>query len=306
MSTMSPNTSLLDAKNASPSNLTPAPLTGPSSAVVFAFQGLQPPSNLYVNVDDQLIISAATSQTAEVVTINARLLMPNGRVEDMQFQIRPANTRVVLKQAFPLAEGFLLSVSASAAVAVTRGQTFVRVSLQRSASGAGQPAYCLMADYATTQAVPGYPNGRTLSPTEGPGNVYTFSNPPPAAGNDFNCPVPTYARWRIRAVTAQLTTSAGVVNREPALIIYQSGNITYQAAALVVQTASTTVFYSGVGLTPYTQCNPLIQLIGMPPDLVLSGQIGAAASIRSNTINLQGADQWTSQIFIVEEWLDNV
>ena len=303
---MSRNTSLLDAKNASPSNLTPAPLTGPSSAVVFAFQGLQPPSNLYVNVDDQLIISAATSQTAEVVTINARLLMPNGRVEDMQFQIRPANTRVVLKQSFPLAEGFLLSVSASAAVAVTRGQTFVRVSLQRSASGAGQPAYVLLADYVTTQAVPGYPNGRILSPTEGPGYIYGVSVGNPSAGVGWQIANPTNARWKIRSFEATLTTNATAGNRTPQVTIADLGGGVFLGPGIASIPASTSAIVSGFACTPYAAASVGEFVVPIPPDCFLPGPPTVSAYLAVSAVGTLGTDQWSNIRVLVEEWLDNV
>lgn len=303
---MSPNTSLLAAKNASPSDRTPAPLTGPSSAVQFAFQGLQPPSNLYINVDDQLVISGATSQSAETITVNVRLLMPNGRLEDMQFFIKPGNTRTVLKQSFPLAEGFLLSMSASAAVAKTRGQTYVRVSLQRSAGGAGQPAYCLMADYVTTQSVPGYPNGRVLSPSEGPGNVYTFPVSNPGAGADWIQTVPVNARWRVRSWTALLTTSASAGNRNVQSVLNVSLGTSFQLPAAVSIPASTSAVVTASGLSPYTGALTTSVAVPLPPDCVLSGVSGSLMQLGTITAGLLAGDQWSAINLLIEEWLDNV
>lgn len=303
---MNPNQTLLESRNQSASDVTPAPLTGPSSVVSYGFQGIQPPSMLYVNVDDQLIVSAATSQTAEVVTVNVRLLLPTGRIEDMQFQIRPANTRTVLKQSFGLAEGFLLSMSASAAVATTRGQTFVRVALQRSAGGAGQPAFCLMADYVTTQAVPGYPNGRILSPTEGPGYVYGFSQSAPAVGVDQAVTVPNNTRWRVRAAWCQLTASAGVANRDVTIVIGVGGTWTWQATSLAAVTASQVVIFSIGAVTPYTELLGTFQILPIPPDIVLQYSSFGSGGMSTVTTNLQAGDQWSAIRMLVEEWLDNI
>jgi hypothetical protein len=306
MGTMSPNTSLLGAKNASPSDLTPAPLTGPSSAVQFAFQGLQPPSALYVNVDDQLIISAASSQSAEIVTVNVRLLLPNGRLEDMQFFVKPANTRAVLKTSFPLAEGFILSMSAAAAVAVTRGQTFARVALQRAAGGAGQPAYCLMADYVTTQAVPGFPNGRILSPSEGPGNCYNFIGSVPVAGNESTVILPLNVRWRIRAAQAKLTTSATAGNRLVHVNISGVTSVFWTAGALVSQAASLGYTYDFAGITPYTPNDPLYNVVPIPADCVVTQNSALNWTFATFTGGILAGDQWTALNILVEEWLDNV
>jgi hypothetical protein len=305
MSTMNPNQSLLQGAHQTESDKTPAALSGPSSAVSFAFKQIIPPSELYVNVDDQLIISGATSQTAEIVTVNVRLLLPNGRVEDMQFQIRPVNTRAVLKQAFGLAEGFLLSISASAAVAVTRGQTFLRVALQRSASGTGNPAYVLLADYVTTQAIPGYPNGRILSPVEGPGNILTVTLGNPGAGADWSFALPTNTRWRLQSFRATLTTSAAVANRLVRVHVDGTTGGLWNGPAMVAQTASQVITYSGGALTPIVGIDPTIIMLPLPPNLIINGASVAVQSFGSNTTAIQGADQWSVIAALVEEWLDN-
>jgi len=306
MSTMNPNQTLLQGKNQSVPDLTPAPLAGPSSSVSFLFEGVIPPSELYVNVDDQLIVSAATSQNGEIVTVNVRLLLPNGRIEDMQYQIRPANTRAVTKQSFGLAEGFLLSMSASAAVSVTRGQTFVRAALQRSASGTGQPAYVLLADYATTQSVPGYPNGRILSPTEGPGQIYIYTTGNPGAGNQWQISTPVNARWRIRAAGSTFTTSAAVANRFPGIEIIVGGNLPWTSFCLAAVVASTTQLVYAGGITPYTSGVTTVSMLGLPPDLLISGVTGFQMVIGSITQGMQAGDAYTAIALLVEEWLDNV
>ena len=100
MGTINPNQSLLQGAHQTASDKTPAPLSPSSSQVTFDFVKVQPPSILYVDVDDQLVISAASSQASEVVTVNVRLLLPNGRIEDMQFSIRPLSGRQVHPQRF--------------------------------------------------------------------------------------------------------------------------------------------------------------------------------------------------------------
>lgn len=303
---MNPNQTLLQGKNQSASDVTPAPLSGPSSVVSFEFQKIQPPSMLYVNVDDQLIISGASSQTGEVITVNVRLLLPTGRIEDMQFQLRPANTRTVLKQSFGLAEGYLLSMSASASVAVTRGQTFLRVALQRSAGGAGQPAALILADYVTTQSVPGYPNGRILSPTEGPGQIYIYVGTNPGAGNQWQQNVPVNARWRVRGVQSTFTTSGTAGNRFPGITVLVGGNTVWTSYCLAAVIASTTQLVVAGSLTPYTSGVTTVSMLGLPPDLVISGVTGFQMLIQSLTSGMLAGDAYTGIALLVEEWLDNV
>lgn len=303
---MNPNQTLLQGAHQSVSDVTPAPLSGPSSTVSFAFKSIIPPSELYINVDDQLIISGASSVTSEVITVNVRLLLPNGRIEDMQFQIRPGTLRTVLKQSFGLAEGFLLSMSASSSLAVTRGQTFVRVSLQRSASGASQPAYVLLADYVTTQSVPGYPNGRILSPTEGPGNVYRFQQGAPAAGAEDLVSVPTNARWRIICFDLAFTTAVAVANRTPQIIVTSQGTDCGRFPVLANIPASIAALITGTGITPYTPIVATDYAVGLPPVLMLVNNNSQAGGLATVTPGLQAADQYGLWNLLVEEWLDNV
>lgn len=306
MTTQSPNTSLLAAKNATASDKTPAQLAQTSSAVSFAFQGVQPPSTLYVDVDDQFVLQAATSSTGEVVTVNVRLLLPNGRLEDMQFTINPINTRAVLRKTFALTQGYILSVSAVASIATTRGQTFLRISTQRAASGVGNPAQMLFSDYVTNQATSAYPNGRVLSPQEGPGFIYTPLISNPGAGLDWVINVPTNARWRVRGWNGAFTASAAVANRQVQFQVLYAGNFVFDGGALTNITASQSCNVTGTPLTPWQSVNPLDIIVPIPPDLVITPTLGNTATLRVTTLNLQGADAWTFIGMLVEEWLDNV
>jgi len=306
MATRPPNTTLLDASKNPASEKTPAHLAGSSHYVGFAVRDIPPPAELYIDVDDALVVQAASSVTAEVLTINVRLLLPNGRLEDNQFQIRPANTRTVLRQVFSLAEGFLLSVSAVASVAASRGQTFARIYLQRGASGTGQPGQVLFSDYVTTQIAPAYPNGRSLAPTDGPGLVYSFVVTNPAAGVDWTQTVPVNSRWRVRSWAAVFTASAAAGNRSVAVLIAGVGGTLWQASALANLIANQIAIVSAGGIVPYVQVNPNLLNLPMPPDLVLTGSSLIPQQIGSQTFGILAGDTWTAIHLLVEEWLDNV
>src|SRR5579864_5722224 len=101
-----------------------------SQVVSWQLKRLPPPSAVYITVDDVLRAAAASSQANEVVTISYRWIRAaDGKLDYGQFTIAPASDRSLKVQDQPLAEGFLLSVSCKAAVATTRGQTFVRLFL---------------------------------------------------------------------------------------------------------------------------------------------------------------------------------
>jgi hypothetical protein len=283
-----------------PGDFTPA---GPAQIVSWQMKRLTPPSPLYVTVDDVLVAGAASSQSAEVVTISYRLLRAmDSKVVLGEFTVVPTNTRAIKVAQQQLAEGFLLSVSCKAAVATTRGQTFVRLFLNPKALGGGQPGLMMMADYVTTAMAPGYPNGRTVTPVEGPGNVVSVAANNPPAGSDWSLSVPTNARWRVRSVNATFNASAAVANRQVIFNTLVGGLQQYTAGAIANITAGQTPIISFVPGTSYAPIAPNLLAVPLTPDLLLLG----GSVIGTNTNNLQAGDQWIPINALVEEWLDNV
>jgi hypothetical protein len=313
------------------------PKTGPDAGFVsgsrpaittFGFEGITPPSPLYIQRDDVLFVQAATSQTNEVVTFSGRLLQspfPFGGQPDQPGRVlteellrssnniipftvvlQPSNTRAVVSAALPLSEGYLLSLACVSTVAITRGQTFARASIINGGATVQFARQALFADYVTTQIAGGYPVGRILSPLEGPGFIRSVTNASPGAGADWNFPVPTNARWRVISGDAQLVTGAAVANRQVELQVLAVAQIVYTGPSIVNQVATTTVLYSWTGLGPYTPINAQRAILPIPPGLYLSANAGGAQSLASNTVNIQGADLWGAQALGVEEWLENV
>jgi|SRR5882724_6224022 len=305
-STPNSNTSLLDASKSPASDKTTAPLAGNSSRVSFEFKNVQPPSILYIDYDDALAISAATSQVSEILTVNVRLLEPDGRLQDMQFKIAPVNTRAVARLVFPLTQGYILSISAAAAVATTRGMTFLRVGIQRGASGPVQPSQMLFADYVTTLATSAYPYGRVLAPTEGPGWINSLIVANPAAGAEWTQAVPVNTRWRIRSAGWQLNASATVATRVPGIKLSSTQGLMWVSDPNMTVVAGGVANIFAAGIVPFTGGNPAIITVALPPDLVMTGLPANVDTIGSSTLALQAGDQYSAIVLFVEEWLDNV
>jgi hypothetical protein len=271
-------------------------------AVRFLSRGVQPPSSVYVGVNDDLIVGCATSQTGETVTISYRLLRTDGLIILGQFTVSPPNTRAVTTHIESLAEGFLLSVSCKAAVATTRGQTFLRVFLSDPALGGGQPSYMLMADYVTTQFAPAHPNGRVLAPSEGPGSTRTVTGTVPGAGFAPSLNVPLNARWRIKIIQATLTTSAVAGNRQVQLNLFINGTFITPGPPEVNVPPSNTSFCFCTPVRTVPIQTPAVQWLALPDGMIMLG----ADQISFLTASLSGTDQWSAITTSVEEWLDNV
>lgn len=284
-----------------PSDYTPAVQ---SKVVTWQLKRVTPPSPLYVSVDDKLVVGAATSQTNEVVTVNYRLLRASdGVIVPGQFTVTPTNNRTIVVKTQQLAEGFLLSASVKAAVATTRGMTFVRAFLGAGPFGAGQPSYMLMADYVTTAMAPAHPNGRVLAPTEGPGLLYSVRAAHSPAGTNWSFTVPTNARWRVESIQSLLVTSATVATRQVSLVIASPTDTIAIVPGNVNQAASQTEFYIwGDGLLYQVDTRP-VDSAPLPRNMILLPSF----VINAQVLSLQAADQWSDfPVVFVEEWLDNV
>jgi hypothetical protein len=297
--------------------------------VGFALSHIQPPSPLYIQRDDVLVIQASTSQSAEVITITGRLLLaptprggqpdaPSGAapaldlrnsniVQPILATVSPQNTRIPRVVTIPLAEGYLLSLASLAASAWTRGQTFVRATIVRGSGVSTQPSQVLFADYVTQAFGAAFPNGRVTSPVEGPGWLTVRSSAVPGAGLNPTLTVPTNARWRIQSVFTQLVTNATAGNRDVTLVLAVGATQVGAYPAAVHIPASTTALITGGGISAYTPIITADVQIPMPPDLALSWTSGGGAgSISTLTAGLLATDAYGAINALVEEWLDNV
>lgn len=279
-------------------------LAGPSRLVSWQMKRLAPPSSLYITTDDVLRVSAASSQANEAVTVSYRVLRAfDGAIVYGQFQVSPGSNRAAVAQDQPTTEGFLLSASCQAAIATTRGQTFVRLFLNPKALGAGQPAQMLMADYVTTAMAPGYPNGRVLAPSEGPGNIRGLTVAP-AANAEVSFAVPTNARWRVMGGVWNLVTDATAGNRSTEILAFIGG--AFVLDAFKSNLIASLTFRFNLGSTAFGETNAGgtgqdTIFIPLPPSLVFL----ASSTLSTSTTFVGAADRWTAQL-LVEEWLDNV
>jgi hypothetical protein len=181
-----------------------------------------------------------------------------------------------------------------------RGQTYVRVSALQVLD-TDVVRRVLISDYVTDDYWPsGSPQGRIISPLEGPGFLRTVTGSDPPAGQEFSITVPTNARWRIRHLRAVFVTSATTATRIAQLEVHVGGAARTALVPSEGQAASLTRRYN---LQPVT-FNPGIATTQIywlgSEDLVLP----QGAVISSNTLNLQAGDNWGAPVLLVEEWIE--
>ena len=310
-------------------NMDPKFRSGSFPAITsFGFDKISPPSSLYVQRDDVLLLEAA-SASVDTVIFNVRMLLapflqggqPDAQVdgkqtgtvvtkgivqpETFQINITAGQINTLQSRQVVLAEGYLLAIGAIASVQNARGVTFARALLVRgNASFLGANTFQpLFADYTTTVAPIGWPAGRFLHPTESTGGINRQNQANPGAGLDFSFQALAGQRWRVQSLVGTLTTSAAVANRQVHALVQDSGgNTTWNSAALAVQAASTAVTYTfGPGLTPQTTTDG-VAIVGLPSNLIM----GNSNKIVTLTTALQAGDQWSAINMNVEQWLDLV
>jgi len=282
-----------------------AKIYGARPLVRFLSQAVQPPSNVYVELVDVLRIVAASSQANEVLTVNYRLLLPNGDVTEGQTSVKISSDRAINIHDEPLAEGFLLSCSCKAAAATTRGQTFVRIFLVNPVLGPGQPSYMLMADYVTNAMAPAHPNGRVLAPTEGPGWRHSLTVANPGNNTDWSTTFPTNTRSRITSIAFYFNADATAGQRVSRIVFTSSTGVrTYEAFASAPVANTTFITAAGQGVTTITSATfyGLATTLLSLPDSVLSG----GGIVRTISTFIGAGDNLNFIGLEVEEWLENV
>jgi hypothetical protein len=290
----------------------------------FEFQNVTPPSSVYLQRDDVLALEVNSNIAAESVTFNIRQLMApfpiggqpdtpapitrdalslasNMVVTDQQTVTLPAGVRGIAKSV-NLNEGYLLSITAFAGNATLRGQTFARAYIIRGGPNKTFSAYMLFMDYPTILAGVGFPGGRQLHPTEGPGWIRGVTVGNPAAGADFILQAGPAQRWRLISLQATLTVANSGAARPVEFTVLSTGNQTARMATNVAApiNGAARVNFSNSG-TPSTAVATDIYA-QMPAGLIL----GPGDTVQSLTTNIVVGDQWSAISALVEEWIEGL
>lgn len=278
--------------------------SAPPTQVNFTLRSVAPPSDLYVQRDDTLVLMGITGISGgTTITLTVRLLRAaDGQIDTLQTTLKLANNYAATSTSLTLAEGYLLSVSAFDSASTSGGFTYAAAYLQRGGSTfpLQNSGYVLFADWTSVNVPIGWPGGRQMRSDDGPGlyRVNVVANP--VAGADWTLTVPNSARWELVTVNAQLTTAVAVANRQVQLQGTNAGVLIWNSPAAVNVPASTTAQISAMQGNTLTPVITTDVTIAIPPRLGMSvGMI-----IQSSTVGIQPADQWSNIRVGVRELLD--
>ncbi len=260
---------------------------------------------LWVTPDDTLIVGVRTGLAAQVLAVSARLWQPNGEPVQAQQNFKPPTDRSIHTFSLRLAYGYLLAaqvVALTTGQSPQRGQTFVSIRLARGSTTMPLTQQLLGMDYLTGQKPVGWPGGRVLDTVEFPGWGFQFQGGAVPAGADFNTSVPFATRWRVRGVSATLTTSAVAGNRFVGLQTQGLFTMTIRVIGTVAQLASQVISYMWIpGLNIATKSDATGIDDFIPPDLVIND----GTLLGTKTVGLLAGDQWSNILFWVEEILED-
>ncbi len=300
MGTLPKNTTLLEASKGTPSDTTPAQVGAPPRAVSFNEKLVTPPSLVYIDRDDTILVRVFNSTAGNTIRISARLLLANGQINRTQAIIPITGNRVENDFIVTLAEGYLLSlVIDNATVAPVQGQCYVEALLFQGPALTGFNEELLCFGYVSALNHVGYPNGTNSLPATGTGFIHSVQVANPAAGADWTFTVPTTTRMRIVSLAATLTTAVAVANREPQIIIDDGVNTYWEAEVAVNIPASTVNVITATALSIPNGIVTTTQNIPIPPALILPN----GHRLRTNTVGIQAADQWSAIWILLEEWI---
>jgi hypothetical protein len=267
----------------------------------FGHENLQPAGNLYITVEDRLRVLILNRSGSVQLDINARIQRPDGQVIPLKQSITTLVSGAFQAFELDLTEGFLLDVVANCVTAnVHYGQVYVTVQLIRGASPNSIPTRVLIAAYAQSNVVIGWPDFPNQALTAGVGIPGTFNVANPGAGADWTFISALGDRSVVVSVEAVLTTAVAVANRVPHLQIQDTNNsIVFDVAAAAAQAASTVVRYSWIaGVQPVI--NDGAAIAPLPENLILV----VNHKIRTVTTAIQAADQWSAINIYIQSLLE--
>ena len=278
---------------------TDAGVVSSGSLIGLDTENASPPTNAYIGVNDQLQVYVASSLNPAYVRVYARILLPDGKIVPNDWTITSLYGRG--GNVFPqqLAEGFLLSLTVYDSNATDAGQTYVRVSLQRSGTVNYTVAQVLLAGYVYTNNLLSWPSSPLWPKLFGRGHMRAVVGTVPAPGQEISEQVPGNTQWRLVSFIFALNTSATVATRGIVLMFDDGTNIYSALSVQINQPGTQIVSYtlgSGYGFSSVDATR-----IALP--LLTDHYINSGFRIRTVSSNLQAADQYFNVAYLVEEWL---
>lgn len=271
-----------------------------NTLVHFLRRRVQPPSLVYVTLNDIVQLRVWSPTAVSTVNLSIRMLDPANQVVPT-FETVTVQPNGSVPQLLNVSnvEGFLLSASIECPGS-RQGQCYVTLELARGQGSSDQTfGQVLIAGYPGQFFRIGYPQSPAKSPLDGNGAMRPIVGTTPAAGADVVDVVPAGRLWILQAVRLLFTAAAAVANRSVSLAIDDgAGHVMAQAAdsTLIVATQVVSICFAP-GLT--SPGAPLQHNVGW----VEQCRLLPGWRITTSTANIQVGDAITIPVYMVQEYV---
>jgi hypothetical protein len=265
--------------------------------ISFNVADVPPTQFLYLQDNDFISLNILSNAGATPsVTAKYRYLTPDNEVKEGS-----AVTGSGSFFQFIIGEGWLLSLALSTNASDSTIWTYVQVLLERQSltvHGTNTDYEVIWEGYVPQRIAEGWPDTPSKQISDGAGTLRSITGTTPAAGAEINEVVPTFRRWLLLALKASLTTGVAVANRFPGVRITDGALTSYLIHVSIAQAASLTQGFNFAPGQPFFNDTTGNFLIPLPQPIWLK----AGFQLKTDTVALQAADQWTAPQYLVMEW----
>ena len=258
--------------------------------VTFLTREIPPPSPLYIDEEDYLLIQYFSPSYAGNAEFHARFLSLDGEIKPIHRDLIISLTNTYLASRIDLEPGFLLSAHLyTSDTTIPRGAVYARLSIARSRVPKEILGYLLAQGFLSYSETLGWPPGKFDTTFDHPGIHDAFLLQDPAAGANLDYSIPAARRYQLLALRIPFTTSATVADRQVILTLGEDAIEYFRSEPAPIQTASLTRTYDFLAGWPHRETafdSPGYIRLSLPVDIILLYN----HKIRTSILNLQVDD----------------
>jgi len=287
------------APNTPPNGPLPSAIQTTHPFIAFKPDNVPPSQSIYLQLNDIIIIKHIANIVFPAFTVNYRYLTPQGEIKEGVKQIFPGFAGAI--DQLPLGEAWLLSITIQPTSTPGIGSwVWAQIGIIRGALSANssQVHSIIWSGYVVQSGLNGWPGTPSKEIQDGPGFIESITGQAVAAGAEVNELVPGFRRWSLLVFRVNFTTSAAVGNRFPRFLIDDGVNTLFLIGTNVAQVASTGVNYHLAPGSQFYNDTQASIIIPAPSPTQLKG----GYHIRTNTLGLNAADQYSQLQYQVLEW----
>jgi hypothetical protein len=263
--------------------------------------GASPPTSTYITPDNTISILTTASLPSVVITLTARILLPDGTISLNQYSLSVPGGNVPIQKEWSVPEGFLLTLCVYSNTVSGSRWAFVQVLLLQTSQQPRLATSALCSGFPTRSTPISFPSGVNVNNLDCVGNVRPVTGTIPAGGNYAAQAVPPNVRWRLIGIYFTFTTSAVVSNRALFIRFIQSAAVTFTLLINTAdQPAGTNWFYQvGAGLSHVASVEQAFACAPLPTWQIFNQGDEIDIIPRSSDVG----DLFTVITYLVEEWV---